>query len=405
VAVDKHAAASIGEGHVPDVVAPPPGNPRFPMFDGLRAIAALSVLVHHAAYFSGYESVGKLGPWLALLSAGVILFFVISGFLLYRPFVAADLTGRKPTAVSTFYRRRLLRIIPAYWLALTVIALLPYNAAMFDHWPRYYFLFQIYLPGSQAGIPQAWSLSVELAFYLLIPIYAMAMRSLQRQVGIRSRIKIEAVLLVLLSAISAVVAWRIDHGDSELWALPVSCIWWFVIGMGLALVSAQIQAGTMKTPRVVTLIRSRSGASWLLALVVLVASGCLVSLIPPTGWLDPDSKFIWWIAGGLIAFLLAAPAIFTEPGSGGIPGRFLSVRFVAWLGIVSYGVYLWQIAPMDWLSDGHLGLDLAGWTVRDRFIVLLAVSLAFTIPVAALSYYLIEKPFLRLKFSKKNRTS
>ena len=51
------------------------------------------------------------------------VFFVLSGFLLYRPFLAADLDGLRPVALRDYARRGVLRIVPAYWLALTVIAL------------------------------------------------------------------------------------------------------------------------------------------------------------------------------------------------------------------------------------------------------------------------------------------
>src|SRR5947208_2887165 len=73
----------------PAVVAPPPGNPRFPLFDGLRAVAALSVLLYHAGYYSrANEGEAGLSPYLARLNVGVAVFFVISGFLLYRPLLA-----------------------------------------------------------------------------------------------------------------------------------------------------------------------------------------------------------------------------------------------------------------------------------------------------------------------------
>src|SRR4051812_18483229 len=67
-------------------VMPPPGNPRFAPVDGMRAVAALAVLVTHTAFLSGFNGKGFLGGVTARLDVGVSLFFVISGFLLYRPF-------------------------------------------------------------------------------------------------------------------------------------------------------------------------------------------------------------------------------------------------------------------------------------------------------------------------------
>ena len=130
-------------------VAPPPGNPRFPLFDSLRAIAALSVLTFHVAAIAGALERGFAGDVLAMLSRGVILFFVISGFLLYRPFVAARAPRAGPRPSTARYaRRRVLRIVPAYWVALTVLAVFPGIAGVFsDDWWRYYFFLQLVLGG------------------------------------------------------------------------------------------------------------------------------------------------------------------------------------------------------------------------------------------------------------------
>ena len=70
-------------------LAPPPGNPRFPLFDGLRAVAVLSVLVGYAAGVTAFNADNPLGVLTARLDVGVTIFFLLSGFLLYRPFVAA----------------------------------------------------------------------------------------------------------------------------------------------------------------------------------------------------------------------------------------------------------------------------------------------------------------------------
>ena len=118
-------------------------------------MAALAVVGAHAAFVSGYVVLGHAGPWLTNLNMGVTVFFVISGFLLYRPFVAAGLEARPAPRPLRFYRRRLLRIVPAYWVALTIVGLVPGLAPhLFDHWPKYYFFLQIYSP-SPDGIGPA----------------------------------------------------------------------------------------------------------------------------------------------------------------------------------------------------------------------------------------------------------
>src|SRR3954452_12960796 len=96
----------------------------FPLVDGLRAVAALLVIVHHAGIYAvlgGTDSV--LRPYVARLDVGVAIFFLISGFLLYRPFVRARFRSIGAPRPLAYGWRRFLRIVPAYWVALTVIAL------------------------------------------------------------------------------------------------------------------------------------------------------------------------------------------------------------------------------------------------------------------------------------------
>src|SRR2546421_5803279 len=110
----------------PRALAPPPGNPRFALFDGLRAIAALSVLVYHVGYYSrANEGQAGLSPYLARLNIGVAVFFLISGFLLYPPMLLWGLRKGPPVRFGDYARRRGLRVVPAYWVALVALAIYP----------------------------------------------------------------------------------------------------------------------------------------------------------------------------------------------------------------------------------------------------------------------------------------
>ena len=134
------------------VVAPPPGNPRFPLMDSLRAIAALSVLVTHSGFLSGANLGTWYGDYTARLDVGVTIFFLLSGFLLYRPFVSARAGGARRPRIPDYARRRLLRILPAYWLALTVLAIWPGLPQMWEaHDWVYYGLVQVYFPDWTPG--------------------------------------------------------------------------------------------------------------------------------------------------------------------------------------------------------------------------------------------------------------
>ena len=114
-------------------VAPPPGNPRFPLFDSLRGLAVLAVVVYHVFVFTGALDRRVIGELVAVAGGlGPTLFFAISGFLLYRPWVAAGAAGKPRPSTSRYLRRRALRILPAYWFALTVLAIFPGIVGLFS---------------------------------------------------------------------------------------------------------------------------------------------------------------------------------------------------------------------------------------------------------------------------------
>src|SRR4051812_17571964 len=175
---------------------------RFPLFDSLRAIAALCIFGTHAYAILLFSDSSPLRQYAARLDVGVPIFFAISGFLLYRPFVKARLDGDAVPPTGAYAWRRLLRIGPAYWVALTVIALatsLPLVFTLADG-PLLYGFGQVYKPGlAIGGLTQAWSLCVEAAFYLFLPLYALAMRSLPirtREGRFRAELAGVAVLVV-----------------------------------------------------------------------------------------------------------------------------------------------------------------------------------------------------------------
>jgi peptidoglycan/LPS O-acetylase OafA/YrhL len=89
---------------------------RFPLIDSIRAISALAILGVHAALVAGvYTSGSVLGTYTLHLDTGVTVFFLISAFLLYRPFVIARVSGEPGPRTGAYAWRRFLRIAPGYW--------------------------------------------------------------------------------------------------------------------------------------------------------------------------------------------------------------------------------------------------------------------------------------------------
>ncbi len=185
-----------------------PVKPRhFPCFDGLRAIAAVSVVAVHTAFVSGFTTSSPEGIYTGRLEIGVTVFFLISGFLLYRPFAASHIAGRAAPATGRFWVRRFLRIVPAYWLAFTVISFVMKGDVHLLHGWRddliYYGFAQIYFPKVVlTGVSQAWSLNTEISFYIFLPLYAAVVALRRSRRSDRHQLLYELVGVAILIGIS-----------------------------------------------------------------------------------------------------------------------------------------------------------------------------------------------------------
>lgn len=375
----------------------------FPGFDGLRAIAAVSVALVHSAFISGFNLRNDTwGPFTARLDIGVAVFFVISGFLLYRPFVLARFRDAPAPGAGGYFKRRFLRIFPAFWLVFTLVLLVPQLHGLSFQMPSagglvaHYTLTHIYFHAHVVGpVQQSWTLATELSFYLFLPLYAFALR----RVGARWALRAElgAVAFLYLFSVGFRL-WLFVGRPAELngmyntW-LPAR-IDLFALGMLLAVLSAWWAVRPEGQPR----LFSHPAVPWVAWSVALLSfwylsvgfglndtlkRGPVEFSHAQQMWL----QFFW----GVSSFFLVLPAVF-GPQDRGAVRRFLANRAIAWTGLVSYGIYLWHEAVIDWylhLTNGvAFGSDFAEITL---------FMAAGTAVVAALSYYLLERPVLRLK--------
>ena len=149
-----------------------PGG-RYATLEGLRALAAVMVVVHHAASVAGPDATSR---WVRVpaevMDGGVAVFFVLSGFLIYRPFALRHRSGAAAPGTVLFWWRRIVRLVPAYWLALSSFWLLGAFDLGDDWWRSYLFLQTYSRTTTLGGLVQAWSLGTEVAFYLFIPVWA-----------------------------------------------------------------------------------------------------------------------------------------------------------------------------------------------------------------------------------------
>ncbi|HEU4975925.1 MAG TPA: acyltransferase [Baekduia sp.] len=381
-------------------VLPPPGNPRFAPVDGLRAFAALAIVLTHTAFISGFNGHGFPGAVTARLDVGVPLFFVISGFLLYRPFVAARLHGRSGPRVRRYARRRALRILPAYWLALTVLAIWPgLEGVHSGDWWRYYLLVNdLTVAHVHGGIAAAWSLCVEVQFYVLLPVYALLLARLLRGRAVRTQIQVELVVLALLGGASIAARWIsfADPSPDTVSSTSAGTFLWFTLGMGLALASARwhdVPVG--ERPAVLRLLVRRPLISWALGAAALVACTQIGMPVLDLNGYDLSDWIVGYVLYGLVALFTAAPIMLGVDGTGGVPERLLTWRPIAWVGLISYGIFLWH-HPLT----GKF-ISVQDWTTHGSFVIYTLVVLAVATTCAAISYYAVERPLLRFKDPKR----
>ena len=385
----------------PAVVARPP---RFPAFDGLRAIAALTVVAVHTSFIAGLTPRNPaVGRYTGRLEIGVAVFFLISGFLLYRPFVVAHLSAAPKPRTGAFWLLRILRIVPAFWLVLFIETHVLHAGPGLGPggWTAnlWHFGFaQIYSPDHVTkGISAAWSLNVEMTFYLFVPLYAalIGWRRARRSLGAQLRVELYGLLAMVIVSF----AWRLailpfQNGHSAYFRLATT---WlpaqldlFALGMFLAVASAWLHHNRREVA--VFAAWGFPGAAWALAGVCFWAVSNLgIPTVPlyHQSQLDIARQTLY----GLFAFFLLLPAVF-GPQRKGLIRRFLLSWPMASIGVISYGIYLWhEVWIYQLLKEGRFQLfNLEFWGYFLAVVVLAIGS-------ATISYFVVEKPALRLKNS------
>jgi peptidoglycan/LPS O-acetylase OafA/YrhL len=380
---------------------------RFPGMDGLRAIAAGGVVLVHVALISGYAFRQRhgIGPYLARAELGVALFFLISGFLLYRPFVAAAYDDRPGPALPVYFRRRLLRIVPAYWLALTVLVVLldvreRGDIGSLREVVIYYGFLQTYFDDTAlGGIQQAWSLCTEMAFYVTLPVWAWLLRRAGGRRGANRRLGVELAALAALYLFGFVYRWVcVRDAGPAIASLEYRVNWLpanadlFALGMAVAVLQVHAARWPASVAGRVAATAGRIGGWWWLGAAAsywLVAEHAGLSVgvgaDTPGQWMRREVLY------GSTALFLLLPAVFGDQARGAVR-RLLRSGPLATVGLVSYGVYLWHEGVLDAYRSDRGYQPFSG-----PFAPELAITVVATGLVAAASWFVVEKPALRRK--------
>ncbi|HTZ12552.1 MAG TPA: acyltransferase [Mycobacterium sp.] len=344
-----------------------------PAVEGMRACAAIGVVITHVAFQTGH-SVGVDGRLFGRFDLAVAVFFALSGFLLWRGHAAAARgLGSRPST-GHYLRSRVVRIMPAYLVAVVVILTLLPDA---DHpnltvWLANLSLTQVYVPLTLThGLTQMWSLSVEVTFYLALPILAL----LAARLPVRARVPAIAALGVA-SWFWGWIPFAAPAGLNPLnW--PPAFFSWFAAGMLLA----EWVHSPIGWPHRFARHRVRMAA------VVVVAYLVAASPLAGPAGLVPSSAAQFTVKtamGALVAAGLVAPLVLDRPDTA---HRILGTRPMVTLGRWSYGIFIWHLAALTMVFP-----VIGEFSFRGRMPEVLVLTLIFTIAIAAVSYALVESP-------------
>jgi peptidoglycan/LPS O-acetylase OafA/YrhL len=379
-------------------VRPSAGALRLPAIDGLRALAATLVVAVHVGAFAAAPDPAPLSNLVsAFAQFAVTIFFTVTAFVLYRPFIAARAAGAPEPALGQFLIRRLVRILPAYWLLLTVLALFGgASGALSDDWWRYYFLLQIYttdplLPAG--GIAPAWTLAVEVSFYFLLVAVAVLMRRRWAAAStLAARWRGELLVPCAFFALGA-IPWILALDAPDLVYLRTTLagtVGWFAAGMACAVLSVRAEHG-IRPAWPVRALRDHPALCWAAGAGAIAWIATVPRFPLPDGppvTITPLEGTLIVLAGVLAGMLCCAPILL---GASGRIVRSLSTPLVAWLGVVCYGTYL--------IHHGLVLLLLAPWHGVDDQLLKTFIGFAIILPLAvatgAASWYLVERPLVR----------
>src|ERR1700743_2961966 len=227
------------------------GVDRVASLTGIRAVAAILVVGTHAAYTTGKYTHGYWGLVGARMEIGVPIFFVLSGYLFFLPWVKSVATGAPPPSLSRYAWHRFRRIMPAYVITVLFAYVLyhyreagPNPGHSWHGLLRNLTLTQIYTDGYlgkylHQGLTQMWSLAVEASFYVLLPLLAYVLLVLVSGRRWRPRLVLGTLAAMTLISPAWLVLVHADHwfpDGARLW-LP-TYLAWFLAGMMLAVLQA-----------------------------------------------------------------------------------------------------------------------------------------------------------------------
>ncbi len=396
-------------------------RPHYPALDGLRAVAVLILFFQHTGYSTGLQFRDGF-RWMGHMEIGPTTFFVLSAFLLYQPFVAAQLAGRRGPSAGSFWSGRALRVLPLYWVSLALLVSFfradsvtgAVDGMKVDGWQGALALFtftQIYVPEwFFHGIPQAYTLNVEVAFYIFLPVFAFVVARACRGRALGDQVRVQLVALAGVALFA--LAWRLGiHTlfeddlrrcvDADSATVACAAKQWlpgyldyFALGMAIAVVASWCRLRGAE-PGWLQRLGRMPDVLFVVAFALWLLYSTQLGTDPGLGqYIGPGRAEARHYLNALIVVCALLPGVF-GPRERGLWRRFLAWRPIAFLGLVSYGIYLWH---QGWTDKALQWTDIE--SVPWRFAVVTSIAALLAIATATVGWYLIERPVQRRRRSR-----
>ena len=371
--------------------------------DGLRAFAALAVFIVHFQQFTNVEL--SLGPidftrWMINGNTGVALFFALSGFLLSIPFWQG-LERQETHNTLTYLKHRAVRIVPLYYLCFLGLLMIKGfsgpEVSFNNIISHLFFLHNLKDSQVMSFNPPFWTLAVEMQFYLFLPLIFIALRQLKYHIG---QITLTVFIVAWFLGYKLILEWMSPNFN---WPLTFSLVWPFGVNAASATSPAMTYSLASHLPHFLLgtlfasqFIKRKLHADKLLydVLILLIVFSIFIILATP---LDESFQLEFGRYNFPYIPLLLSALIFLVPSSK-LTSKFLEFKFIRWLGVISYGVYIFHY-PLQKVFK--IMLEKLGVGVSEQWLLFGLLSLGATIVLASLSYRFIEQPIIRYFRSKK----
>ncbi|MGD1277263.1 MAG: acyltransferase [Tepidisphaeraceae bacterium] len=342
----------------------PARGTRLPGLDGLRAVSIVLVVICHLAQSPQFPKIGWLGQLAMEGQFGVQIFFVISGFLITWLFIDEE-QKRGRISLTKFFMRRAVRIFPPALAYLLVLRFLAAAGVLQCGWRdvAYGALFiRNVLPGPVAT-NHFWALAIEQQFYLMWPLLVVLL-------AMRGRIAL------IVAAIIFVPLWRYAHVANLMGFHEVS-IWRFDV-MCDSLLAGCLLGLLRQNPGTSALMRGPYLQSrWAVVLAILVGVAAIAQPFHA-------SSLSRAALPAVKALGVAVVINFAVHGHDSWMDRFLNLAPMAWMGRLSYSLYIWQqIFCCDYYPWHHYNA--------------IPLNLILTLACASASYYILEQPLARVR--------